>query len=71
MAKFKCPTTFKGVKEDKVFEKDVPFEMTIKRADEIKANVKKKYNIELEFDRLDVDEQAEEIEQEEIKGEGE
>lgn len=53
MAKFKSPVTFKGKKEEKVFEKDVPFEMTIKRAEEVQENVKKDYDIDLNFERLD------------------
>lgn len=53
MAKFKSPIKFRGIKENKVFDKDEEFEMTIKRAEEIQKNIKKDYDVDVEFERLD------------------
>ncbi|GEL67248.1 hypothetical protein [Marinilactibacillus psychrotolerans] len=53
MAQFKSPIKFKGIKEGKVFAANEPFEMSIKRAEEIQENVKKEYDIDLNFERLD------------------
>lgn len=56
MAQFKSPMKFKGIKEGKVFKANEPFEMSIKRAEEIQKNVKENYDIDLNFERLDAPE---------------
>lgn len=56
MAQFKSPLKFKGIKEGKVFAANQPFEMSIKRAEEIQKNVKENYDIDLNFERLDAPE---------------
>lgn len=43
MAKFKANIRFRGIEENKVFEKNEEFEMTVKRAEEIEANIKKEH----------------------------
>lgn len=43
MALFKANMTFKGIKEDKEFPQEVPFEMTIKRAEEVEKNIQKDF----------------------------
>lgn len=53
MAKFKSKVTFKGEKENTIFTKNKPFEMTVKRAEEVQQNIKEKYGIDLELERLD------------------
>ncbi len=54
MAKFKADIKFRGIKENKEFEKNEEFEMTVKRAEEIEANIKKEHNdIEKVMTRLD------------------
>lgn len=58
MAQFKSPIKFKGIKEGKVFAANKPFEMSIKRAEEIQKNVKENYDIDLKFERLDAPENS-------------
>lgn len=54
MAKFKADIKFRGIKENKEFEKNEEFEMTVKRAEEIEANIKKEHkDIEKVMTRLD------------------
>lgn len=54
MAKFKADIKFKGTKENKTFKKDEEFEMTVKRAEEIEANIKEKHkDIEKVMTRID------------------
>lgn len=53
MAKFKADIKFRGIKEGKTFEKSEEFEMTVKRADEIQANIKKDYDINQVMTRID------------------
>lgn len=54
MAKFKADIKFRGIEENKEFEKDEEFEMTVKRAEELEANIKKEYkDIEKVMTRLD------------------
>lgn len=54
MAKFKTDIKFRGIKENKEFEKNEEFEMTVKRAEEIEANIKKEHkDIERVMTRLD------------------
>ncbi|WP_407372336.1 hypothetical protein [Carnobacterium sp.] len=54
MAKFKADIKFRGIKENKEFEKNEEFEMTVKRAEEIEANIKKEHkDIERVMTRLD------------------
>lgn len=54
MAKFKADITFHGIKENKDFDKNEEFEMTVKRAEEIEANIKKEHkDIEKVMTRLD------------------
>lgn len=54
MAKFKADIKFRGIKENKEFEKNEEFEMTVKRAEEIEANIKKEHkHIEKVMTRLD------------------
>lgn len=43
MAKFKADIKFRGIEEDKTFEKDEEFEMAIERAKELESNVRKKF----------------------------
>ena len=54
MALFKSPIKFKGLEEGKVFKKGEEIEMTIKRSKEIQKNLKDNYDLEVEFERLDV-----------------
>ena len=56
MALFKTPIKFKGLEEGKVFKKGEEIEMTIKRSKEIQKNLKDHYDLEVEFERLDVEE---------------
>lgn len=54
MAKFKADIKFRGIEENKEFEKDEEFEMTVKRAEELEANIKKEHkDIEKVMTRLD------------------
>lgn len=54
MAKFKADIKFRGIKENKEFEKNEEFEMTVKRAEEIEANIKKEHkDIERVMTRID------------------
>lgn len=54
MAKFKAGIKFRGKKENKVFEKNEEFEMTVKRSEEIEENIKKKHpEIKSVMTRLD------------------
>ncbi|WP_203267591.1 hypothetical protein [Streptococcus uberis] len=43
MAQFISNMTFKGIKEEKEFPQGVPFEMTIKRAEEVEKNIQKDF----------------------------
>lgn len=52
MAQFKANMTFKGIKEDKEFPQEVPFEMTIKRAEEVEKNIQKDFP-DFKLTRLD------------------
>lgn len=52
MALFKANMTFKGIKEDKEFPQKVPFEMTIKRAEEVEKNIQKDFP-DFKLTRLD------------------
>lgn len=56
MALFKSPLKFRGIKEGKVFVKGEEIEMSIKRSKEIQKNLKDKYDLDVEFERLDVEE---------------
>lgn len=53
MAKFITPITFRGTKEDKVFEKGTEIEMTVARSEEIKKNIKDNFKIDFDFTRVD------------------
>ena len=54
MAKFKADIKFRGIEENKEFEKGEEFEMTVKRAEELEANIKKEHkDIEKVMTRLD------------------
>ncbi len=55
MALFKSPIKFRGLEEGKVFEKGEEIEMTIKRSKEIQKNLKDNFDLEVEFERLDVE----------------
>lgn len=55
MALFKTPIKFRGIEEGKVFEKGEEIEMTIKRSKEIQKNLKDNYGLDVEFERLDVE----------------
>ena len=57
MALFKSPIKFKGIEEGKVFKKGQEIEMTIKRSKEIQKNLKDNYGLEVEFERLDVEDE--------------
>lgn len=58
MAKFKADIKFEGYKEEKIFEKNEEFEMTVERANEIEATIKKNHpEIKKVMTRLD-DEKA-------------
>lgn len=60
MAKFKADIKFKGTKENKVFEKNEEFEMTVKRAEEIEAKIKKDHkDIELVMTRIEEEKESE------------
>lgn len=52
MALFKANMTFKGIKENKEFPQEVPFEMTIKRAEEVEKNIQKDFP-DFKLTRLD------------------
>ena len=56
MALFKSPIKFRGLEEGKVFKKGEEIEMTIKRSKEIQKNLKDNFNLDVEFERLDVEE---------------
>ena len=62
MALFKSPIKFKGLEEGKVFKKGEEIEMTIKRSKEIQKNLKDNYDLDVEFERLDVEEEKNEEE---------
>lgn len=54
MAKYKADIKFRGIKEEKIFEKNEEFEMNVTRAEEIEANIKKAHpKIESVMTRLD------------------
>lgn len=54
MVMFKSNVKFRGIKENKVFEAGEPFEMTVKRADEVLENIKKKHpKLDIEFERAE------------------
>lgn len=57
MALFKSPIKFRGLEEGKVFKKGEEIEMTIKRSKEIQKNLKDDYGLEVEFERLDVEDE--------------
>ena len=57
MALFKSPIKFRGIEEGKVFKKGEEIEMTIKRSKEIQKNLKDNYDLDVEFERLDVEEE--------------
>ena len=57
MALFKSPIKFRGLEEGKVFKKGEEIEMTIKRSKEIQKNPKDNYGLEVEFERLDVEDE--------------
>ena len=67
MALFKSPIKFKGLEEGKVFKKGEEIEMTIKRSKEIQKNLKDNYDLDVEFERLDVEEVVENKNDEEAK----
>lgn len=70
MAKFKTDTAFYGSKEAKEFTTKEPFEMNIKRAEEVVANGKKKHGLDIKLTRLDAkEEQVIEVANEESKPE--
>lgn len=72
MAKYKADVTFKGKEEGKVFPAGQEFDMTVKRAEEIKKNIKEKYDIVINFERLDEPEtrkKDDDSEEEEEEGE--
>lgn len=52
MAQFKSNMTFKGIKEEKEFPQGVPFEMTVKRAEEVEKNIQKDFP-DFKLTRLD------------------
>lgn len=52
MALFKANMTFKGIKEEKEFPQGVPFEMAIKRAEEVEKNIQKDFP-DFKLTRLD------------------
>lgn len=57
MAQFKADIKFRGEKEEKVFEQNEEFEMTVERSKEIESNIKKKHpDIKSVMTRLDVPE---------------
>ena len=57
MALFKSPIKFRGLEEGKVFKKGEEIEMTIRRSKEIQKNLKDNYGLDVEFERLDVEEE--------------
>ena len=67
MALFKTPIKFRGLEEGKVFKKGEEIEMTIKRSKEIQKNLKDNFDLEVEFERLDVEEVEENKNDEEAK----
>lgn len=57
MAQYKALIKFKGIAEDKVFEKGEEFEMTVKRSDEITKNITEEHeDIDAVMERLDKEE---------------
>ncbi len=58
MAKFKADMDYKDLEKDTTHRAGEEFEMTLKRADELVANIKKNHNVEIVLTRLDVDEEA-------------
>ena len=57
MALFKSPIKFRGLEEGKVFNKGEEIEMTIKRSKEIQKNLKDNHDLDVEFERLDVEDE--------------
>lgn len=43
MAQYKALIKFKDIEEDKIYEPNDEFEMTVKRADELQKNIDEKY----------------------------
>ena len=43
MAKYKALIRFKGLKEERIFERNEEIEMTVKRADEINKAIEESY----------------------------
>lgn len=60
MAKFKADRKFIDLEKDVTYQAGEEFEMTLKRADELIANVKKNYGVDLVLTRTDADEEKEE-----------
>lgn len=71
MAQFKTDKRIKNAETGDVHEPNTPFEMTIKRAEEMKKNIKEKYNVNVNFTRLDEPDNAEGDKKEEEKKEKE
>lgn len=71
MAQFKADRRIKDVETGDVHEANTPFEMTIKRTEEMKKNIKEKYNVNVNFTRLDAPDNAEADDKEEKKEEKE
>lgn len=71
MAKFKANMKFKDLEKDVNHEAGEEFEMTLKRADELVANIKKNYDVDIKLTRTDKDEEEEKVEEpkEEVKEE--
>lgn len=57
MAKFKADKKFKDLEKNVTHEAGEEFEMTLKRAEELVANIKKNHGVDIILTRLDVEEE--------------
>ena len=73
MAQFKADRRIKDKETGNVYKAGEEFEMTIKRKDELKKNIKNTYGVDVKFTRLDVpdDKEDEQDEEEAVEEEGE
>lgn len=69
MAKFKANMKFKDLEKGTEHEAGEEFEMTLKRADELVANIKKNHGVDIKLTRTDKDEEEEKEKVEEPKKE--
>lgn len=69
MAKFKANIKFRDLEKDVTYEAGEEFEMTLKRSDELVANIKKNHGVDIKLTRTDKDKEEEKEKIEEPKEE--